>query len=118
MERAGLCQESSNKLNLSYLPSRQPLSGRPVYEVVIKSTIVTILGLVAVIGNVLIIVIVIACEKMRTTTNCYIANLAIADLLVVCFPMWIHVATHVTDSWIMGALRCKLNAFIQGKSTF
>ena len=54
---------------------------------------------------------------MRSTTNCYIANMAVADLLVALVPMWIHVSTDVIDQdgWPLGSFLCKFNSFVQGE---
>ena len=88
---------------------------KPVWEIIIKCALIGSLLLVAILGNLLVIVIVSISRKMRTTTNYYIVNLAIADLLVACFPMWSYVTTDVTDGYILGAFFCKFNAFVQSE---
>ncbi|XP_035825028.1 substance-K receptor [Aplysia californica] len=85
----------------------------PLWEIVLKCGVVSVLLLLAIIGNTLVIIIVTISKKMKTTTNYYIVNLAIADLLVACFPMWAYVTTNITDGYILGAFFCKFNAFIQ-----
>jgi hypothetical protein len=55
---------------------------------------------------------------MRTATNYYIMNLSFADLLVACFPIWIHIVDDVTEGWVVGEYFCKFNPFIQSKYIF
>jgi hypothetical protein len=43
--------------------------------------------LVGLIGNLLVIQVIFRVPRMRTVTNLFIANLAFADLLVICFCM-------------------------------
>lgn len=102
-------------VDISRIPYPQQRDPMATWEVVVKSALVAILTLIAVIGNVLIIVIVVLSKKMRTTTNFYIVNLAVADLLVACFPMWIYVTKNLTDGWVLGAFMCKFNASVQSK---
>ncbi|XP_063447150.1 substance-K receptor-like [Mytilus trossulus] len=85
----------------------------PAWETAVKIAVVAAVDLVAIIGNILIIFIVVHSKKMRTATNFYIVNLSIADLLVACFPIWIHLVDDVTEGWVVGAYFCKFNPFIQ-----
>jgi hypothetical protein len=86
-----------NIVNYKPLPSfaseKYPgeLKHYPTWETATKITIVAIVDIVAIVGNILIIVIVLHSKKMRTATNYYIMNLSFADLLVACFPIWIHI---------------------------
>ncbi|GFO12463.1 neuropeptide ff receptor 2 [Plakobranchus ocellatus] len=50
---------------------------------------------------------------MRTTTNTLIANLAVSDLMVACFCMWVHAGNQVTHNWPFGNFFCKINTFFQ-----
>lgn len=90
----------------------------PTWETATKITIVAIVDIVAIVGNILIIVIVLHSKKMRTATNYYIMNLSFADLLVACFPIWIHIVDDVTEGWVVGEYFCKFNPFIQSKYIF
>jgi hypothetical protein len=51
---------------------------------------------------------------MRTTTNYYIVNLAVADLLVTVCCMWVTLIDDVTEGWVLGAFFCRINTFMQG----
>lgn len=54
----------------------------PVEIIVILSTFYGTISLLAVIGNTLIIWIVASTRQMHTVTNLFIANLALADVVI------------------------------------
>ncbi|XP_042904831.1 orexin receptor type 2-like [Parasteatoda tepidariorum] len=75
--------------------------------------IVFIVGLV---GNTLVCVSVYKNHTMRTVTNYFIVNLALADFMVilVCLPptvLW-----DVTETWFFGSVTCKLVLYLQSVS--
>ncbi|CAO1353330.1 unnamed protein product [Diamesa tonsa] len=68
------------------------------------------------IGNSFVIAVVFRVPRMRTVTNLFIANLALADFLVifVCVPATL--IGNLFVPWIMGWLMCKTVPYIQGVS--
>lgn len=105
------------KLDFSLFPFPSALpEDMATWEMVLKCCVMGLIILFGVIGNALIIIIVCVSKKMHTTINLYISNLAVADLIVACFPTWIYITTHVTNGWILGEFICKFNAFVQGKT--
>lgn len=92
------------------------LKNYSAWEMATKIIIGVLVDLFAIVGNGLIIYVVICFKKLRTTTNYYIVNLAVANLLAACFPIWIHIVDDVTDGWVLGAFLCKFSPFIQSKS--
>ncbi|CAG5117031.1 unnamed protein product [Candidula unifasciata] len=84
-----------------------------IWELALKCSFLSIISLLAIIGNILIIVIVIFSKKMRTTTNYYIINLAVSDLMIACLPTWIYLVKNITSGWVLGAFLCKFNVFVQ-----
>ncbi|GIY69827.1 orexin receptor type 2, partial [Caerostris darwini] len=75
--------------------------------------VVFVVGLV---GNALVCVSVYRNHTMRTVTNYFIVNLALADFLVilVCLPptvLW-----DVTETWFFGRITCKLVLYLQSIS--
>ena len=84
------------------------------WEVALKVVFYAIAFLLDVIGNTIVILIIGLNRKMRTTTNVLILNLAVSDLLVGIFCMWIHVGNQITPEWPFGQFGCKINVFIQG----
>lgn len=87
----------------------------PAWEMGVKITICVSIELVAIVGNLLIIIIIAQSPKMRNVTNYYILNLAISDLLVGLFAIWIHLVDDLTQGWVLGSFLCKFNPFMQSK---
>lgn len=73
----------------------------PAWEMGVKITICVSIELVAIVGNLLIIIIIAQSPKMRNVTNYYILNLAISDLLVGLFAIWIHLVDDRSGSRII-----------------
>ncbi|XP_054713537.1 orexin receptor type 2-like [Uloborus diversus] len=76
----------------------------------------TLVFVVGLIGNALVCVSVYRNHSMRTVTNYFIVNLAVADFLVilVCLPP--SVLWDVTETWFFGSLMCKLVLYLQSVS--
>ncbi|KAH3827686.1 orexin receptor type 2-like [Dreissena polymorpha] len=71
---------------------------------------------VGLIGNTLVCVVIWRNRGMRTVTNIFIVNLAIADIavLIMCLPMTLLV--DVTCTWFFGDVVCKVNQFTMTSS--
>ncbi|XP_052132361.1 neuropeptide SIFamide receptor-like isoform X2 [Frankliniella occidentalis] len=71
---------------------------------------------VGVLGNVCVVMVVASFPRMRSTTNLFIANLAIADLLVnvVCLPFTL--VSNVLKEWVLGDAICRTLPYLQGVS--
>lgn len=76
-------------------------------------SLIILLGLV---GNALVIYMIIRYRNMRTVTNFFIANLALADLLVdtLCLPFTL--VYTLLDEWMFGAVLCHMVSFAQALS--
>ncbi|XP_077633363.1 C-C chemokine receptor type 2 [Crocuta crocuta] len=56
-------------------------------------------------GNLLVVLILINCKKLKSMTDIYLLNLAISDLLfLLTFPFWAH---YVANGWVFGDMMCK-----------
>ncbi|XP_072015793.1 orexin receptor type 2-like [Amphiura filiformis] len=75
-----------------------------------------IIFLLALLGNTLVCVAVLRNEHMRTVTNYYIVNLAVADILVsiICLPAT--VTLDVSESWFFGDRLCTFIPYFQNVS--
>lgn len=76
-------------------------------------TLHCIVFIVGLVGNVLVCLAVYRNQNMRTVTNYFIVNLALADFMVilVCLPptvLW-----DVTETWFFGSVLCKVVLYIQ-----
>lgn len=72
--------------------------------------IVFVVGLV---GNTLVCVAVYRNHTMRTVTNYFIVNLAVADFLVILFCLPPSVVWDVTSTWFFGVAMCKVVLYLQ-----
>ncbi|XP_074842198.1 C-X-C chemokine receptor type 6 [Carettochelys insculpta] len=58
------------------------------------------------IGNFLVLIIYIFCEKLKTLTDVFLVSLATADLFFLStLPFWAYSAAH---EWIFGSIMCKI----------
>ncbi|XP_066143019.1 orexin receptor type 2-like [Euwallacea fornicatus] len=72
--------------------------------------------IVGVFGNILVCVAVYRNPSMRTVTNYFIVNLAVADALVILFCLPFSVMWDVTSTWWFGTAMCKFVLHFQSVS--
>lgn len=65
------------------------------------------------IGNALVCLAVYTNQSMRTVTNIFIVNLAIADFFVILFCLPPTVIWDVTETWFLGNTMCKVVIYFQ-----
>jgi len=99
--------------NLTALSIPDPI---PNWEIALKIMFYVIAFLIDIVGNSIVILVIARIKKMRTTTNVLILNLAVSDLFVGCFCMWIHVGNSITTEWPFSEYVCKVNTFMQGRT--
>ncbi|XP_049633349.1 C-C chemokine receptor type 5-like [Suncus etruscus] len=59
-----------------------------------------------VVGNLLVVLTLIKCKKLKNMSDIYLLNLAISDLLfLLTLPFWAHYAVY---KWVLGDAMCKL----------
>lgn len=78
-------------------------------------TAVFIVGLV---GNTLVCVAVYRNHSMRTVTNYFLVNLAVADFMVILFCLPATVLWDVTETWFLGDALCKILLYFQVCHTY
>ncbi|CAH1958730.1 unnamed protein product [Acanthoscelides obtectus] len=69
--------------------------------------------LIGLVGNSLVCVAVYRNHTMRTVTNYFIVNLAVADFLVILFCLPPSLLWDVTSTWWFGATVCKVVLYLQ-----
>lgn len=74
----------------------------------------SVIFLLAVIGNLLVILTLIQSRRMRTITNLFLLNLAISDLFLGVFCMPFTLVGWLLRDFIFGGLMCKLLPYLQG----
>ncbi|KAL0812120.1 hypothetical protein ABMA28_009498 [Loxostege sticticalis] len=87
------------------------------YEWVLIAThaIVFVIGL---IGNALVCIAVYRNHSMRTVTNYFIVNLAVADFMVILICLPPTVLWDVTETWFFGTAMCRIVLYFQVSSIF
>uniref|UniRef100_A0A182WCN7 G-protein coupled receptors family 1 profile domain-containing protein n=1 Tax=Anopheles minimus TaxID=112268 RepID=A0A182WCN7_9DIPT len=68
------------------------------------------------VGNALVCIAVYTNHTMRTVTNIFIVNLAVADFFVILFCLPPTVVWDVTETWFMGKAMCKVVIYFQRTS--
>lgn len=87
----------------------------PTWEVALKSTFYAIAMLMATVGNILVLLAICFNPKLQRPTYIYIANLALSDLVVGTFNMWMHLIPNVIPSWPLGSVLCEASIFIRSE---
>ncbi|GAB0095139.1 G protein-coupled receptor, rhodopsin-like [Sergentomyia squamirostris] len=82
----------------------------PEWILIFSHSIVFLMGLV---GNALVCIAVYTNHSMRTVTNIFIVNLAVADFFVILFCLPPTVVWDVTETWFMGKTMCKIVLYFQ-----
>ncbi|KAH8033563.1 hypothetical protein HPB51_013893 [Rhipicephalus microplus] len=70
---------------------------------------------VAAVGNTCVILTVALNRSLRTTINCYLTNLAVADAIISMFCMWVYLVKNLSDWYVLGAFMCRIEGFAQSK---
>uniref|UniRef100_A0A182PNZ8 G-protein coupled receptors family 1 profile domain-containing protein n=1 Tax=Anopheles epiroticus TaxID=199890 RepID=A0A182PNZ8_9DIPT len=109
------CVGDPDYCNLTYSEYRQllmdyiyPSTGE--WILIASHTVVFLMGLV---GNALVCIAVYTNHTMRTVTNIFIVNLAVADFFVILFCLPPTVVWDVTETWFMGKAMCKVVIYFQ-----
>ncbi|GFY70960.1 g_PROTEIN_RECEP_F1_2 domain-containing protein [Trichonephila inaurata madagascariensis] len=108
------------ELNFSQydFPNEAALTEPLMWEEFVKIAFYLLILVVALMGNISVILTVILNRSMRTTINFYLVNLAVADLLICICCMWVPLANSITKPlYSLGAFICKLNPFAQNFRT-
>ena len=84
----------------------------PWYLVIFYVSIFIPMVGVAAGGNLIVIWIVLAHKRMRTVTNYFLVNLAIADALISIFNTLFNFVYMINSHWIFGRWYCKFSQFI------
>ena len=89
----------------SFLQDNEPSQNH--LTTVIVPVAFTIIAIVGIFGNALVIIVVSTNTQMRSTTNLLILNLAVADLLFVCFCVPFTATDYVLSDWPFGHVWCQ-----------
>ncbi|CAG9797173.1 unnamed protein product [Chironomus riparius] len=67
-------------------------------------------------GNLLVILVVTLSRRLRSITNFFLANLAVADFCVGIFCVYQNLSLYLIESWVFGSFLCKTYYFITSLS--
>ncbi|XP_078692154.1 QRFP-like peptide receptor [Branchiostoma floridae x Branchiostoma belcheri] len=76
----------------------------------------TICFLVGLAGNLLVMSVVLRSRRMHTLTNKFLGNLAVCDLMVLCFCVPSNIALEAYRNYMFGDVLCRTLPYIQGIS--
>ena len=91
------------------LNATDPVNDIPIYLRVTCLILLVTIFFVGTVGNVLVIVVISCSRDMRTSTNIYLVNLSLADLLLllVCTPTALIEICYHPEIWILGFHMCE-----------
>src|SRR5688572_25702186 len=86
------------------------------FEVIQMVTYICVMVL-SLLGNLPLRLAITTQRSMRTTINYYLLNMALADMLIVIFCMWVHFmnAYIYQESYKLGAFMCRIETFAKSK---
>ncbi|KAJ0181845.1 hypothetical protein K1T71_002567 [Dendrolimus kikuchii] len=79
-------------------------------------TLYTIVFCCCFFGNLLVILVVTLSRRLRSITNFFLANLAVADLCVGVFCVFQNLTIYLIPSWVFGNFLCKMYQFVHSLS--
>ncbi|XP_064606598.1 allatostatin-A receptor-like [Liolophura sinensis] len=85
------------------------------FERLVRIIIPTIFGFITVVGfvgNLLVILVVVSNQQMRSTTNILIVSLAVADFLFIVFCVPFTATSYVMPVWPFGNIWCKFSQYM------
>lgn len=87
------------------------------YFTIFTTAAVIIILVLGTIGNILVVLVVSRRRRMRTVTNYFILNLAIADLTVLISNIPVDLTSEFSKKWIFGKEACKVILPLQTMGT-
>ena len=90
----------SNETNFTIQGSRLQSKEFSVLEVALSSTLIIIIMILSLLGNMLVLLAFKRNRRIRTTTNFFVASLAVTDILVatIVMPFWVsYIACRITN---------------------
>ncbi len=106
----------ANNSSFALNATRVDLMNHPVVQVHIYA-LYAIIFVVGLLGNVLVVFVVAQNRAMQTVTNCFIANLALSDILLCVLAVPFTPLYFYLNEWIFGKILCHLVAYSQVLTT-
>ncbi|KAK7077478.1 hypothetical protein SK128_021859 [Halocaridina rubra] len=118
MEELSLLSNNTPSINMSDY-ERPPISREgpifPEYIKIVSTLFCSLVLVVGVIGNILVPLVIFKNRDMRNSTNYFLINLSLADLLVllICLPSVLVELHTPPDTWVLGHAMCKLVPYVE-----
>ncbi|KAJ2947015.1 hypothetical protein O0L34_g16359 [Tuta absoluta] len=96
--------------------TRDTLYDVPTSMIVLLSFLYGSISVLAVVGNFLVMWIVATSRRMQSVTNCYIANLALADIVIGLFAVPFQFQAALLQRWLLPNFMCPFCPFVQALS--
>ena len=86
----------------------------PIHVILFGTIFYSILFILGTCGNIMVLIVLFKNSELRNCTNYFLANLSIADLLIlfICVPIAMH-DLYANERWYLGRYVCKLTGFIE-----
>ncbi|XP_055906392.1 trissin receptor isoform X2 [Eupeodes corollae] len=111
---------TNQSYNLSGVYIDEEPSGEYVFDRtdvrVIFITLYTMVFCCCFFGNLLVILVVTLSRRLRSITNFFLANLALADFCVGLFCVMQNLSIYLIDSWVFGEFLCRMYQFVHSLS--
>nr|ALM88319.1 neuropeptide receptor A23 [Chilo suppressalis] len=88
----------------------------PTSMIVLLSFLYGSISVLAIVGNFLVMWIVATSRRMQSVTNCYIANLALADIVIGLFAVPFQFQAALLQRWLLPHFMCPFCPFVQALS--
>ncbi|XP_063839666.1 RYamide receptor-like [Ostrinia nubilalis] len=88
----------------------------PTSMIVLLSFLYGSISVLAVVGNFLVMWIVATSRRMQSVTNCYISNLALADIVIGLFAVPFQFQAALLQRWLLPHFMCPFCPFVQALS--
>lgn len=104
--------ETDTSLN-GTVPDLYPV---PVEIIVLLAILYGSISLAAIVGNSLVISVIVINKKMQTVTNIFIANLALADVILGMFTIPFQFQAALLQRWVVADFMCPIAPFVKDLS--
>ncbi|CAG5040172.1 unnamed protein product [Parnassius apollo] len=88
----------------------------PTGMIVLLSFLYGSISVLAVVGNFLVMWVVATSRRMQSVTNCFIANLALADIVIGLFAVPFQFQAALLQRWLLPHFMCAFCPFVQALS--
>ncbi|CAN7946842.1 unnamed protein product, partial [Ixodes pacificus] len=105
-------------INLSQTDTKEAGGGNNLYQVPLDIVFLLsfcygLISLVSIVGNILVLWIVASSRRMQTVTNIFIANLAVADIIIGVFSIPFQFQAALLQRWLLPYFMCAFCPYVQ-----